>query len=121
MGKNTASALDALAQALADKVKGAEPARPALRLVGAPTGPRFDAITRESITRRSRFLARSYQLQWLVDQHTFNVPNIDCLDDRAMSALLNDLERARECVAEGVSFEDAGLVRSNMDDLEHLL
>lgn len=120
MGKNTASTLDALAQALAEKVQKGKPTKPNLRLVTTEVA-RFDAITRESILRRVRFLARSYQLQWLVDQHTFNVPNIDCLDDHAMPALLNDLEKARECITDGVSFEDAGLIRSSMQDLEGLL
>mgnify|MGYP006193912017 CR=1 FL=1 len=122
MGKNTSPALEALAHALAEKVKrSAVRPKPKLRVVTAAKPTAFDAITRDSILRRVRFLARSYRLQWLVDQHTFNVAGIDCLDDEAMPALLNDLERARECIADGVSFEDAGLLKSNVADLEGLL
>lgn len=55
-----------------------------------------------------------------MDQHTFNLPGIESLSDHGLSALLQDMERARECIAEGVSFEDAGLIRSNADDLGEL-
>ena len=84
-----------------------------------PSPPRrlFDDITRDSIYRRVRFLVRRYGLQWMVDQHTFNVPCLESLEDRPLSRLLQDLEQARECIADGVSFEDAGLVRSCVDDL----
>jgi hypothetical protein len=51
-----------------------------------------------------------YQLGWLVEQATFNTPGVDTLDDSQLSTLLQQMERARECIAEGVSFEDAGLV-----------
>lgn len=61
---------------------------------------------------RIRDLRRMYRLGWLVRQETFNVPALECLEDRELSALLQDMERARECLQDDVSFEEAGLVRS---------
>lgn len=48
----------------------------------------------------------------MVDQATFNVASLSCLEDCDLIRLVNDMERARECIMDGVSFEDAGLVRS---------
>ena len=110
-------ALRALADALASKAKAENRVRPKLRLVPAPPASAFDSITRDSILRRIRFLSRSYSLQWLIDQETFNQPSIECLNDDQLSMLLKLMERARECVTEGIPFEDADLVRSNADDL----
>lgn len=103
-------ALDALAQALAAKVRRADAPRPTLRSV--PSAPRlYDDITRVCCLKRIRFLARSYRLDWLVEQATFNEAGLESLPDSGLSHLLADMERARECLADGVSFEDAGLVR----------
>jgi hypothetical protein len=62
--------------------------------------------------KRIRFLRKAYQLAWLVDQHTFDLPTLESLSDEALSSLLRAMEKARECIADGVSFEDAGLVES---------
>lgn len=110
-------ALDALAQALAEKVKRGKQAKPRLRVVETAKPTVYDSITRDSVLRRIRFLSRAYNLHWLVDQSTFNVANLDCLDDHQIGALLRDMERARECAAEGITFEDAGLLRSVSDDI----
>jgi hypothetical protein len=72
----------------------------------------MDSILREAHVRRISHLKRFYRLQWLVDQATFGVGSVDDLDDAALAALLADAERARECLAEGISFEDAGLIRT---------
>ena len=114
---NEAQALEALAQALAEKVKRGKPAKPRLRSVQPAKPTIFDSITRESIFRRVKYLARAYALQWLVDQETFNQAYMECLDDARLSRLLESMERARECLLDGVAFEDAGLVRSNMEDM----
>ena len=116
--------LEALANALTEKLRQERPvSRPALRLVPKPPPQLFDSITRDSCRRRVRFLAKAYRLQWLVEQHTFNVGGLDSLEDAALGRLLEDAERARECVAEGVSFEDAGLIRNTAallpDQLDH--
>lgn len=91
--------------------------KPKLRLVDLPPKREavdhgIDAITREMHYRRIRYLASAYGLQWLVDQATFSVVNIEDLSDDDLIALHRDIERARECPLEDVSFEDAGLVRN---------
>ncbi|MEF3081898.1 hypothetical protein V3391_06685 [Luteimonas sp. SMYT11W] len=72
----------------------------------------LDSISRDSITRRVRDLERMYRLTWLINQEAFHVPGIECLEDEELSALLKMMEQARECVVEGISFDEAGLVRS---------
>lgn len=95
---------------IAGTVKGVRPARTRMRLVEAPKPTLFDSITRQCCIKRIRLLGRAYQLTWLVDQATFDIPNIDCLSDEGLAALMTQLETARECIAEGVPFEDAGLI-----------
>lgn len=72
----------------------------------------LDDITRDLHRKRIRFLAHGYRLQWLVDQALLKVGRLEDLSDAGLLSLHADIERARECVMEGVSFDDAGLVRS---------
>lgn len=104
--------LETLATVIANTVKGVTPAKPKLRLVEAPPPTLFDSITRDGCAKRIRYLRKAYQLQWLVDQHTFNEPCLESLSDEAMSKLLGELEKARECIIEGISFDEAGLMRN---------
>ncbi len=90
----------------------AERAKPQLRVVTTPKATIYDSITRECILKRVRFLRDRWQMHCLVDQATFNVPNLDCLEDADLAALLHDMERARECRGEGIDWEEAGLIRS---------
>lgn len=94
---------------------GEAPARPRLKLVGAVVQPpeeHEDAVTRDCRLKRIRWLAKAYGLRWLVDQHCFGRSGPDELEAAELAALHADMERARECAAEGISFEDAGLIRS---------
>lgn len=70
----------------------------------------LDAM-RDLRVRRIRFLVTRYGLDWLVDQAIIEAGSIEQLSPSALLALHADLERARECLADGVAFEDAGLVR----------
>lgn len=117
MTKHPPGSIEALAEVISKTVKGVRPARSHLRLVEPPAPSRFDSITRESCVKRVRFLRDAYRLHWLVDQATFNLPGIDSLTDDQLAALLTGLERARECIAEGISFDDAGLVQDVTADI----
>jgi hypothetical protein len=100
-------------------VRGAKRASPKLRLIETPKPILFDSITRDSCLTRIRRLARGYQLHWVVEQATFDTPGLDCLDDSQLLRLLEKLEKARECIAEGISFEDAGLVENSAQKLNN--
>jgi len=86
--------------------------RPKLRLIVPPTPKLLDHIAREAHLRRIWFLERRYRLQWLVEQQCFGVASVTLLEDCDLIRLLTMMERARECIADGVSFEDADLVRA---------
>lgn len=86
-------------------------ARPKLRLVTPPTPKLLDHIAREAHLRRIDYLKRRYQLGWIVDQATFDVASASVLEDCDLIRLLCDMERAMECILDGVPFEDADLVR----------
>lgn len=104
--------MEELVKLLRERVRNAPPGRPRLRIVRpGPAEPELDATARRAHVKRIRWMARAFRLQWLVDQETFRVGSIDHLEDAALVALLSDMERARECLQDGVSFEDAGLLR----------
>ena len=104
--------IEELSRILDARAGGGRNERPKLRLIIPPTPKLLDQIAREAHLRRIMHLKRFYRLEWLVDQETFNVANVSCLEDCDLIRLLNFMEHARECIVEGVSFEDAGLVRT---------
>ena len=105
--------LEALTRMLMEELSGAPRAKPRLSLVGSEPPPAIvdDEITRASRVNRIRWLAKAYRLQWLVEQHCFGCAGIESLGQDALRALHRDMEIGRECVVEGNSFDDAGLVR----------
>lgn len=98
-----------------EQVLGAQvPAnKPALRLVSpAPLVPQTaDPVTRESHLRMIRHLRNRYGMQILVDQATFARGTLEQLEDDELAQLHGDMFRAYECLRDGVSWEDAGLIR----------
>lgn len=87
--------------------------RPALALVQPPARPPrlFDSATRESHLRMIRHKNRRWKLQMLVDQATFGRYGLDGLEDQELLQLHHDCDRAVECIADGVTWEEAGLIR----------
>lgn len=97
-------------------IEAAEREKPKLRLIELPARPQreigLDWIAREAHYKRIRYLAGAYRLQWLVEQATFHCCNIEDLSDDELIALHRDLDRARECPEDDVSYQDRGLVRN---------
>ena len=101
---------------VAAEIEGA-PARPKLQLVSradlSRSSPGMDAATRDLHYSRIRDISRLYRLQWLVRQECSSVHAvIESLDDDALIRLHATMERARECFADGVGLDEAGLVRA---------
>lgn len=73
----------------------------------------IDPVTRLGMVARIRDLSRMYWLQWLIRQEAPDVGLVlEALDDDRLIDLLDKMERARECRAEGIGFDEAGLVRT---------
>ncbi|MBN7828343.1 hypothetical protein J5H37_02245 [Stenotrophomonas maltophilia] len=106
-----AAALEALAQALASKVR--QQARPpdgkCLRQC-LTTGP-SDAIALAYI-RRIRLLREAFQLNWLVDQHLILRQRLSDLSPTELRTLLCEMEEAREAIMEGFPLEQTGLIKN---------
>lgn len=115
--KPVPGSLEALAQVVASSVKGVRPLRPVVQESRSRWKTR-DSVTRECMLRRIRWLRRHYPVAVLIDQATFNLPGIDALDDDEIVNLLATLEQARECAAEGISFEEAGLIADQRNRLD---
>ena len=94
-----------------------EAIRPAL---GIPLQGRMDAITRDAYLRRVRFLRDRCGLRWLVDEASGYVTALECLEDHELVRVHAALERARECVADDVPFEDVDLVPQSWDCANHV-
>ena len=88
--------------------------RPALQLVPCVSRSGMDDLTRESHCKMIRHLRRrwGFPMQIIIDQTTFGLAGIEQLSDEALLQLHSDLERAQDCMLEGISFEDAGLLHS---------
>jgi hypothetical protein len=107
---------------IANTTRGVRPVKPHLRVIEAKPEKRlFDGPTRDFCIRRIRFLSRAYRLQWLIDQHQFNAPCLESLSDRELSALVRALEHARECIAENLPLEDAGLIQDTSARVESMI
>jgi len=61
---------------------------------------------------RKRWRSYGDPMQAVIDEACFGLAGIDQLDDEGLIALHRRLERAQDCIREGITFEDAGLIRS---------
>lgn len=93
--------------------------KPQLRIVRSGSGedrlPGMDPIARESHIRMIRSLRRYYAAQGMgliVDQATLGKGSLDYLSDDEILQLHRDMDRARECISDGIPFDEAGLIRS---------
>jgi hypothetical protein len=103
--------MEALAAVIAQRV-GKHKQQPKLRVIATPRPSVIDSITRDCILRRIRWLRDQYNLGCLIEQATFNLPGVDCLEDAELMQLHREMEDARECCIEGVSIEEAGFIRN---------
>lgn len=117
------SRFEELAKRLAARtaaLRGQAEQRPALRVVqqAAPATPPasclMDVVLRESHIRMIRHFRRRWgqPMQLIVDQACFGYMGLEQLPDDELIQLHKDLERAEDCMRDGISFEDAGLLRS---------
>ena len=71
-----------------------------------------DPRRRDAVRSRIKDISRLYNLEWLIRQETIQWHRgINSLPDEDLIDLLSRIEQARECIVEGVSFDDAGLIR----------
>lgn len=86
-----------------------------MRLIegGAGAPQKMHPLDRESHCRMIRHFRRALGAagQMLIDQAIFGLGGIEQLGDDGLISLHQDMEKAMECVREGISFEDAGLIR----------
>lgn len=123
---NEKQELERLVEVVAQRARRKLGAKAGLRVVGkgnlqavlpsAPAPGYLDAATRDLMYRRITDLARMYWLAWLVRQETAKAGGaMECLDDDALTALHQKMERAREARVEGIPFDEVGLVSDNTD------
>lgn len=106
-----AAALEALAHALAAKVRKRD--RPPDRDLPAIQPASLDPnATNSAYVRRIRILTDAYQLGWLVDQHLVVRKSITDLSPNELRCLLIELEEAREAISEGIPLEQTGLIKN---------
>lgn len=106
-----AAALEALAHALAAKVRKRD--RPPDRCLPAIYPASVDPnATVSAYIRRIRVLTEAFQLGWLVDQHLVVRQSITDLSPSELRTLLIELEEAREAITEGFPLEQTGLIKN---------
>lgn len=54
---------------------------------------------------------KPFGIDVIVNQALIGKSGVDQLEDEELVALLRAIDRARECISDGISFEEAGLLR----------
>lgn len=90
--------------------------RPRLRAVGEAgnAAVALSEVERQTHVRMIRALKRHwhpYGMGLIVDQATLGKGTVEDLTDDELVQLHRDMDRARQCIQEDVSFVDAGLLR----------
>lgn len=104
--------LEALAEVIADRVSRASTTTRLTLVRAAADQPAKLASPPQLLLRRISFLSTTYGLGWLVDQEVLALGPLATWPPRSLAALIAKLERARECILDGISLEDAGLVQA---------
>lgn len=76
----------------------------------------MDGIERESRLRWMRALVRAYRpfgMDLIWKQALVGKRDADDLSDDELMQLHRDIDRARDCLSDGITFEEAGLLRSH--------
>lgn len=94
---------------------GVKPAKRRLAVVGKDSPPGLTPLQRDVLYTRIRDLGNLYWLNWLIRQETAHVFGVvECLGDDELRALMDKMDRGRECRVDDIAFDDAGLVRDGM-------
>ena len=97
--------------------------RPALRIVRKAVSQPYesmDSATRESYVRLITSFRRvygSFGIDAIIDQALLEKVCIEQLDDQELVDLLGLIDRARECIVEGIGFDEAGLLKARSQPL----
>lgn len=111
--------MNELVSLLRQRVKSAPGGKPQLQIVGAAAAApvrRMDAVERDSRIRWMRALARAYRgfgMDLIVKQAMVGRRWMEDMTDDELIELHRNMDRARECLSDGVTFEEAGLLRSH--------
>jgi hypothetical protein len=109
-GNQKKQTLQELAKRMAE-IAGEVPATK-LRVVTGPDEQRScESIDAEWHCRMIRHLSKRWGLQVLVDQATQGYVALECVPAEDLARLHADLHRAYECAMEGITLEEAGLIR----------
>jgi hypothetical protein len=110
MGSNRKQSLQDLAKRMATLAQDLPAAKP--RIVQPAEAQRSAAeIDSEWHCRMIRHLSRRWGLEVLVDQATRGHLTLDSLPADELAQLHSDLHRAYECLQEGITLEEAGLLK----------
>lgn len=105
---------ESLLEKLHERIAAAPPAKGGqrLRATSSPTG--MDGVTRESHIRMISSLSQYYRpqgIELIVNQALIGKSNLSDLSDEELVDLLHAIDRARDCINDGISFEEAGLMK----------